>query len=144
MGGSYKDEETAAHASDTLARQLMANGEQNHELNFPDDNTEVYTEGRKTSSKYFGIYYNEKLKKWISQRWSKNDKKSVTNGLNRDEETAAHASDTLARELIANGEQGHKLNFPDDSTEVRPNERRNKRKRFGEIKKKKKKKKKKK
>ena len=41
-GTIYKDEETAARASDTLARKLMANGEQNHRLNFPDNNTEVY------------------------------------------------------------------------------------------------------
>jgi hypothetical protein len=40
----FKDEETAAHATDTLARKLMANGEKNHKLNFPDDNTEVYAE----------------------------------------------------------------------------------------------------
>jgi hypothetical protein len=38
----------------------------------------------------------------------------------RDEETAAHASDTLARKLTENGEKGHRLNFPDDYTEVYP------------------------
>ena len=32
----------------------------------------------------------------------------------------AYASDILARKLIANGENGHKLNFPDDEFEVYP------------------------
>ena len=40
--GSYDNEETAARASDTLARKLMANGEQAHKLNFPDDDTDVF------------------------------------------------------------------------------------------------------
>ena len=40
--GLYDNEQTAAHASDTLARQLMKNGELNLKLNFPDDNTEVH------------------------------------------------------------------------------------------------------
>merc|ERR1712096_297876 len=116
--GHYKDEETAAHASDTLARQLIANGEQNHKLNFPDDRTEVFPETK--MSKYFGAYYNEAHKKWIVQRWSKTENKNICNGSYKDEETAAHASDTLARQLMANGEQNHRLNFPDDSTEVFP------------------------
>ena len=42
--GCYDDEKTAAHASDTLARQLMENGEQGHKLNFPDEYTEVHWE----------------------------------------------------------------------------------------------------
>jgi hypothetical protein len=62
--GIYKDEETAAHASDTLARNLMANGEDDHKLNFPDDDTEVYPDQKATSSIYFGVTYNEKSKKW--------------------------------------------------------------------------------
>merc|ERR1712098_1014717 len=37
-----KNEETAARASDALAIKLMANGEQNHKLNFPDEDTEVF------------------------------------------------------------------------------------------------------
>ena len=36
------------------------------------------------------------------------------------EETAAQSSDTLARKLTANGEHGHRLNFPEDYTEVYP------------------------
>ena len=44
QSGTYKNEETAARASDTLARELMANGEQGHKLNFPDDDTEVHSE----------------------------------------------------------------------------------------------------
>lgn len=34
--GLYSDEETAAHASDTLARKLIERGEYDHELSFPD------------------------------------------------------------------------------------------------------------
>ena len=60
----------------------------------------------------------ENVAKWYAYRRSKNEKKTVYNGSFTDEETAAHASDTLARKLIANGETHHKLNFPDDDTEV--------------------------
>jgi len=116
--GSYKDEETAAHASDTLARKLIANGEKGHKLNFPDDHTEVYPEEVKGSSNFIGVSYNKGQTKWCAYRQSKNGKKKVYNGSYKDEETAAHASDILARKLIANGEKGHRLNFPDDDTEV--------------------------
>merc|ERR1712098_544332 len=127
--GSYKDEETAAHASDTLVRKLIENGEKGHKLNFPDDHGEVYPK-QKTNN--FGVFYNKLRKTWYASRHSKNDKRNVTNGTYRDEETAAHASDTLARKLMANGEKGHKLNFPDNGTEFCPEEatyQRNKRKR---------------
>merc|ERR1712098_551867 len=69
-----------------------------------------------------GVSYSEIISKWRACRRSKNEKKMVTNGTYKDEETTAHASDTLARKLIANGEKGHKLNFPDDDTKVRPEE----------------------
>merc|ERR1712098_330775 len=117
--GAYSDEETAALASDTLARKLMADGEQIRELNYPDDNIEVRPEEKKIN--YIGVSFNEKNRRWIAQRWSKTQKKLFNNGTYRDEETAAHASDTLARKLTASGEQNHKLNFPDDDTEVYPN-----------------------
>merc|ERR1712098_447391 len=94
--GSYKDEKTAAHGSDTLARKLKENGEQNHKLNFADDDTEVYPEEKTTSSQCIGVYYNERQLTWLAYRWSKNGKKMVYNGTYKDEETAAHASDTLA------------------------------------------------
>ena len=42
--GTYENEETAAHASDTLARKLLEHGEQGHQLNFPNDETEVFRE----------------------------------------------------------------------------------------------------
>merc|ERR1712098_806079 len=116
-GTCYKDEVTAAHASDTLARELIANGEKGHKLNFPDDDTEVYP---KKSSNYIGVTYNEKMEKWRAQRRSKNENKTVYNGYYKDEETAAHASDTLARELMVKGEKGHKLNFSDDDYEEYP------------------------
>merc|ERR1712098_767899 len=119
--GTYKNEETAAHASDTLAKLLITNGEKDHKLNFPDDTTEMFPETKR--EKYFGLSYNEKYAKWQAMRWSKYENKNVYNGTYKDEETAAHASDTLARKLIANGENGHKLNFPDDRTEVRPEKR---------------------
>merc|ERR1712098_951599 len=94
--GYYKDEETAAHASDTLARKLMKNGEKGHQLNFPDDHTEVYPE-QKTN--FFGVSYSEIKARWNAYRYSKNEKKNIFNGSYKDEETAAHASDTLARKL---------------------------------------------
>jgi hypothetical protein len=116
--GLYKDEETAALASDTLARKLIANGEQNHKLNFPNDDTEVYAE--KKSSIYFGVIYNKRDKTWTAQRRSKHEQNTIKYGTYKNEETAAHASDTLARELMANSEHIHKLNFPDNNTEVHP------------------------
>jgi hypothetical protein len=50
----------------------------------------------------------------IAWRCSKKEKRAIRNGTYRDEETAALASDTLARKLMANGEQKYSLNFPDD------------------------------
>merc|ERR1712098_1012827 len=102
--GYFGNEETAAHASDTLARKLMENGEQNHKLNFPDDHIEVYAEKKKTS-KFIGVSFIEKIPKWRALRWSKAENKTIYNGCHDDEETAAHASDTLARKLMENGEQ---------------------------------------
>merc|ERR1712098_519141 len=118
--GTYKDEETAAHASHTLARKLIVNGEKDHKLNFPDDATEVNPETEKEN--YFGVSYDKSKARWQAYRRSKNENKNVYNGTYKNEETAAHASDTLARELIENGEKGHKLNFPDDHTELRRKE----------------------
>ena len=69
---------------------------------------------------YFGVSYNKLRATWNVCRHRKNEKKTIHNGTYKDEETAAHASDTLARKLIANGEEGHKINFPDDHTEVYP------------------------
>ena len=67
---------------------------------------------------FVGLYYNKKLAKWTAYRWSKKENKDVYNGSYKVEKTAARASDTLARELLEKGEKGHKLNFPDDNTEV--------------------------
>jgi len=118
--GTYKDEETAAHASDSLARKLIANGEKDHKLNFPENHNEVRPEKR---NNFIGVSYNQKYAKWQVGRWSKNEKRIVRNGTYNKEKTAAHASDTLAREFIANGEEGHKLNFPNDNhTDVRRRE----------------------
>merc|ERR1712098_528633 len=90
----YKDEETAAHASDTSARKLIANGEKGHKLNFPDKHTEVQPEEVKFSFNYIGISYNKRDSIWRAERWSKKESKNVYNGTYSDEETAAHASDT--------------------------------------------------
>merc|ERR1712034_171241 len=107
------------------ARLLMENGEQRHKLNFPDDHTAVYRKEKK--SKYIGVAINDS--KWRVQRWSKDKNKIVYHGYHIDEETAAHASDTLARKLMKNGEQGHKLNFPDTHIKVYTDENQKKRKR---------------
>jgi len=115
--GFYNDEETAAHASDTLARKLMKNGEKGHRLNFPDDETEVYPE-KTLSSQYIGVSYNVKRSRWRAYRRSKPESKTAYNGSYKNEEMAAHASDNLARKLMASGEYGHKLNFPNDCTEL--------------------------
>jgi len=113
-----------------LARKLIANGEKDHKLNFPDDETEVSPKKFKFSSNYIGVIYHKQSGKWSTCRRSKYKNKNVYNGTYKNEETAAHASDTLARKLIANGEKGHKLNFSDNETEVNPEETQtNKRKR---------------
>merc|ERR1712098_403192 len=116
-------EKTAAHASDTIARKFMENGEQNQKLNFPNDHTEVYPE-KEIASKFIGVTYNKNKPKWYVQRWSKYESKNVFGGCYDNEKTAAHASDTLARKFMKNGEQKLKLNFPDDHTEVYVKERR--------------------
>merc|ERR1712098_438696 len=118
-GHNYKDEKTAAYASDILARKLITNGEKGHKINFPDDDIGVFS---KKKTNYIGVGYNKRGKKWRAQRYSKNEHKQIFNGCYKDEETAAHASDTLARKLIATGDKGHKLNFPDD-TENQTNKR---------------------
>merc|ERR1712098_620860 len=118
--GCYEDEETAALASDTLARKFMENGGQNHKVNFSDDYFEVYPEKITATSEYIGVFYDKSKKKWKVQRWSKDENKRFCNGYYADEETAAHASDTLARKLIENGEQNHRLNFPEDQTKFHP------------------------
>ena len=73
---------------------------------------------KESSSTYLGVSYNVSRSKWIAYRRSKHERKLVYNGHYENEETAAHASDTLARKLMENGEQNHKLSFPDDNTEV--------------------------
>merc|ERR1712098_998421 len=70
-----------------------------------------------TTSKYIGISYNEKMKRWLVYRWSKRDRKAFSDGWYRDEEAAARASDTLARKFMVSSDQNIKLNFPDDVIE---------------------------
>ena len=62
--------------------------------------------------------YHKRVAKWTAQRHSKNENKTFYNGCHETEEAAAHASDTLAKKLMKNSEETHKLNFPDDETEV--------------------------
>jgi hypothetical protein len=71
--GYFKaDEETkAAYESDTLARALIADGRENHKLNFPNDETEVWAEKKKSSSKYYGGTWSKIYSKWRVRRWSK-------------------------------------------------------------------------
>merc|ERR1712098_981519 len=83
---------------------------------------------KETSSQYIGVSYDISTKKWRPQRHSKYERKMIYNGNYDNEETAARASDTLARKLMANGEKVHKLNFPDDDIDVFP-DRARKRKR---------------
>ena len=66
------------------------------------------------------MYYNKAHKTWSAKRRSKYEKKTVSNGNYKYEDAAAHASDTLARKLMENGEQNHILNFPEDDTKVFP------------------------
>jgi len=116
--GCYDDEETAAYASDTLACKLMDYGEEGHRLNFPDEYKEVYAEKKESSSKFIGVSYNKTLLKWEVRRRNKKEKKTDYNGYYDDEETAARASDTLARKLMKNGDQTLKLNFTNDAIDV--------------------------
>merc|ERR1712098_518997 len=97
-------------------------------LNFPDDDTDVFPVEKNTSSQYIGVSYDINRSKWQAQRYSRLEKKMISNGSYENEETAARASDTLARKLMANGEKAHKLNFPNDDTKVFP-DRARKRKR---------------
>merc|ERR1712034_91327 len=99
-------------------KNLMRNGKQKFQLNFPDDDTEVYP--NRASSRYIGVSYSKGTNQWQVKRWSKSEKKQAHNGSYKDEKTAAHASDCLARTLMAGGERNHKLNFPEDFTEVYP------------------------
>merc|ERR1712034_57471 len=86
--GYYKDEETAAHASDTLARKLMKSGEHNLKLNFPDDQKEVHWK-TKVNNRFIGVSYDKNRSKWRAQRWSKNENTNVCNGYYTNEERAA-------------------------------------------------------
>jgi len=74
------------------------------------------------------VSYNKKESKWRVQRRSKSENNVLSNGCYDNEETAARASDTLARKLIKSGEQNHKLNFPDDHNEVRAEKNQKKKK----------------
>merc|ERR1712098_421192 len=90
---------------------------------------EVFPEKNQTS-KYIGVSCCESKERWCVRRWSKKGNKAVYNGSYKSEETAAHASDTLARKLMASGEQNLRLNFPEDDIEVFPEKnQKNKRKR---------------
>merc|ERR1712098_243781 len=96
-------------------------------MGFPDDHIEVQRE-KKTN--YIRVSHIDYRSTWSASRRSKKQNKTLYNGsTHRDEKTAAHASDTLARKLMENGERDHKLNFPDDYTEVDSRERKYQKKR---------------
>jgi hypothetical protein len=86
---------------------LISRGEQGHKLNFSEEADEdLHFEP-------IGVAYDTNREKWRAYRWSSKERKKIEHGWYSDEETAAHASDYLARKLIADGSQGHELNFPD-------------------------------
>merc|ERR1712098_130485 len=99
-----------------MGREVMAKGEGDAKLNFPDDETEV--QKKRKSSEYIGVTFHKKGFRWGAFRWSREECRTLHNGNYDNEEEAAYASDTLARKLMANGEENIKLNFPDDNTEV--------------------------
>jgi len=118
------------------SKYLMENGEEG--LNFPNHDMEMLPhEGadiivkieedeymyvkREKTSEFIGVGWVKKASKWRVSRRSKAEKKIVYHGCYDHEEAAAHASDTLARKLMNKGEVGHKLNFPDDETNMLPN-----------------------
>jgi hypothetical protein len=90
-----------------------------------------YTKTNKKTSKFIGVCYDKSKTRWTAQRRNKSERKNVVNGSYKDEETAAHASDTLARKLMKNGERNLKLNFPDDKSEVFPEKIKNSSRNFG-------------
>jgi len=65
------------------------------------------------SDTFIGVSLDILLNEWVAHRHSTKEDHRFITGTYQDEETAAFASDCLARKLIANGEKGHKLNFPD-------------------------------
>merc|ERR1712098_57105 len=77
--------------------------------NFPENDSEMYQEGvlLKKASKYYGVCVCQD--KWQAKRWSKDEKKMVTNGMYKNEKTAAFWSDILAKSLMKNGEKDLKL-----------------------------------
>jgi hypothetical protein len=76
------------------------------------------------NSKYFGVTYNPRKAIWNAKRWNKGEKKWAHHGSFKSQETAAHASDVLARTLLVGDKelgrfrQNHQLNFPDENTEI--------------------------
>merc|ERR1712098_773462 len=97
-------------------------GEQNTPILVKIEEDEFAKVKKTKTSQYIGVYYcRMECNGWSARRWRKKEKKMVYNGYYKDEETAAHESDTLARKLMANGEHQN-LNFPDDDTEVYPEE----------------------
>merc|ERR1711964_444560 len=112
MGFQSRRENESGAREHTLARALMKNGEKNHKLNFPNDETEVWKEKNENSSKYLGVWWSKRNSKWLASRWSKSQGKMIHNGHFNQEMKAAHASDTLAKMLMKHGEKRHELNFP--------------------------------
>lgn len=111
----YSVEQEAARASDTLAMSLLSKGEQDHTLNFSEEEDEdVHFKG-------IGVAYYPNREKWRAYRWRSSDKKKIEHGWYKDKETAAHASDNLVRLHFQFGaEQDHELNFPNANETIVP------------------------
>merc|ERR1712098_244761 len=86
---------------------------------------------QKKTSIYIGVSYNKKDRVWSVSRRSNKENKLVHNGTYKNEETAAHASDTLARELMVNGKQNLKLNFPNEAYNQKNKRKRSDRENLG-------------
>lgn len=56
--GSYSNEEAAAHASETLAKTLMANGERGHKLNFTEESERNEAAKRQSSDDHVPYSFN--------------------------------------------------------------------------------------
>merc|ERR1712098_252226 len=100
MGAAKQNKDVAE--SEGHYRENVNNGER-EEIRVKIEEDE-YAKKKEPSSQFIGVSYDVKSGKWRAQRRSKLEKKMIHYGSYKNEETAALASDTLARKLLANGE----------------------------------------
>merc|ERR1712098_922866 len=101
MGAAKQNKDVAE--SEGHGRENVHNGER-EEIRVKIEEDE-YAKKKEPSSQFIGVSYDMNTTKWRAQRRSKLEKKTLCNGTYENEETAARASDTLARKLLSNGEQ---------------------------------------